>query len=300
MVSIVTALYNRLDLTSKFFASLEANPPHGPWEIIWVDDGSTDGTREWLRSLGGGQNRVILNESNRGYAYNNNLAARAALGDTLVLLNNDLVLTPNWFEPMARALSKHSLIGVVGNVQLQPATGLIDHAGIIFNLAGLPEHHLRGRRQNTLCSEGAFQRGATAACCMLRRSVFLEAGGFDERYKNGGEDVALCLSLADLGLRHWICYESRVWHHVSSSPGRHTAEDSNLALFLKEWKHLTIPWGREDWPAFYLSRHRHELRRLNFIKTIDALARLAGLRRGDSAWAAKRRNALLASLNPQA
>jgi O-antigen biosynthesis protein len=328
-VSIVTALYNRLDLTQAFWASLQANPPAVPWEIIWIDDGSSDGTREWLSEIRAScltpltsssehqaistsvsSNRaplmvhcsnppqriqVILNDKNLGYAANNNLGAKAAQGDVLVFFNNDLVLTEGWFEPMARALASSADIGVVGNVQLQPATGLIDHAGIIFNLSGLPEHHLRARRPEAARGVGAFHRGASAACWMVRRSVFLEAGGFDERYRNGGEDVDLCLRLTDRGLRHWVSYESRVWHHVSSSPGRHEREQANLALFLSRWGSRTALWGRVDWPRFYLSRHRHHWRRLNFVKTIDAVLRIAGLRKGDSKWAKERRRAVLSA-----
>jgi hypothetical protein len=52
MVSILTALYNRLDLTRDFWVSLQENPPVGKWEIIWIDDGSTDGTRDWLNGIG--------------------------------------------------------------------------------------------------------------------------------------------------------------------------------------------------------------------------------------------------------
>ncbi len=328
-ISIITALYNRLGLTQTFWLSLQKYPPTLQWEIIWIDDGSTDGTRQWLndldvwscelgavslepQSLGDsvsanrasliahGSNppqrlQVIFNDKNLGYAANNNLGAKAAQGDVLVFLNNDLVLTEGWFEPMARALASSVDIGVVGNVQLQPATGLIDHAGIIFNLIGLPEHHLRARRAEVVKGAGAFHRGASAACWMVRRDVFLESGGFDEGYRNGGEDVDFCLRLADRGFRHWVSYESRVWHHVSSSPGRHDREQANLALFLSEWGERTALWGQVDWPGFYLSRHRHHWLRLNLVKTIDALLRLAGLRQGDSKWAAARRRAVLAS-----
>ena len=67
-VSIVTALYNRLDLTRAFLASLETNPPSAAsWEIIWVDDGSTDGTRDWLLTLPAPRHRIILNDRNLGY-----------------------------------------------------------------------------------------------------------------------------------------------------------------------------------------------------------------------------------------
>ena len=292
-VSIVTAVYNRLDLTREFWRSLEQHPPPEPWEIIWVDDGSTDGTREWLQSLPAPRHRVILNEANLGYAAANNRAAAAATGEILALLNNDLVLTPGWFGPMAAALNADSLTGVVGNIQLQPATGRIDHAGLIFDLAGLPDHHLKNRRPGAARGPGGFFHAASAACWLVRKPTFLTAGGFNERYRNGCEDVDLCLRLGARGFRHWVDYRSVVWHHVSSSPGRKSGENANLRAFLQTWGQRTTAWGEQDWPRSYLSRHLWSPARLNGPKTCDALLRLLRLRHGSSAWAEHRRQQLL-------
>src|SRR5206468_659098 len=108
-------------------ATLPANLTH---EIIFVDDGSTDGTREWLATLRE-PIRVVLNERNLGYAMANNHAAATARGELLVLLNNDLVLQPHWLEPM---LATHAALderaGIVGNLQLNARTRELDHAGI--------------------------------------------------------------------------------------------------------------------------------------------------------------------------
>src|SRR5437764_725708 len=111
-------------------ATLPAAMTH---EIILVDDGSTDGTREWLATLGD-PFRVVLNDRNRGYAVANNRGAAIARGDFLALLNNDLILLPRWLEPMLAAHATLGLrAGVIGNVQLDAGTGIVDHAGIIIN-----------------------------------------------------------------------------------------------------------------------------------------------------------------------
>ena len=358
MISLITATFNNLTLTQNYWASLLEFPPSHAWEIIWIDDGSTDGTREWLAELGARSLelrskslelrsksselgawscaaeanslelrastdspaiiqtcsnppvniRVIFNDKNLGYAANNTLGAQAAQGDILAFLNNDLVLTPGWLEPLLEALNATPLasslktelqraglnqrMGIVGNVQLQVTTGLIDHAGIYFNLVGMPVHLFKNQPTAVLNKEGASFRAVTAACWCIRREVFLEAGGFDTAYRNGLEDIDLCLRLGQLGYTHWVDYRSVIWHHVSSSPGRTKHNDANRARFLKKWACVTSKFGQEEWPREYLARVFRNPRKLNFYKTIDALLRIVGLRKGDSAWAAKQRNEL--------
>ena len=293
MLSIVTALFDKLPLTRAFLESLERHPPDGPWEIIWVDDGSTDGTREWLATLPSPRHRVILNERNLGFAASNNRGAAAAAGETLALLNNDLVLTPGWFAPMAAALASDPTLGVVGNVQLDAATGRVDHAGIYFHLVGLPTHAGKHRRHPPR-GDGHFSPAATAACWLIRRDVFLETGGFDEGYRNGGEDIDLCLRLSATGRRHWISHRSVIWHHVGASRGR-AVINANNRRFLEKWAHVTVAHGQREWARDYLLRHARQPWRLNGPKTLDALLRLLRLRHGDSAWAAKKRRAILDS-----
>ena len=105
-LSIITPLFNRLDLTRAFVAALPGTLPPGlEWECVLVDDGSTDGTHAWLDSLPT-PFRTIQNERNLGFAAACNAGAREARGDVLALLNNDLVLSPGWLPPMLAALRR--------------------------------------------------------------------------------------------------------------------------------------------------------------------------------------------------
>jgi len=293
MISIITALHGRIDLTRQFWKSLAQNQPQCDWEIVWVDDGSSDGTREWLRRLDSAHCRFVFNDKNLGYAASNNIGVRAACGDVLFFLNNDLLLQKDWFAPLAEVISSTQDIGIAGNVQLNVTTGRIDHAGICYDLIGRADHYLKGRALSTLRGQGRFSHAVTSACCAIRRDLFLSSGGFDEAFRNGCEDVDLCLRLGQMGYRHWVDYRSVVYHHVSASPGRKDYEMQNQALFLKRWGHLTSKWGQEDWPQNYLSRYSHCPWKLNGTKTVDALLRLAGLKHGDSKWVAKKREEIL-------
>jgi len=144
-VSFVIPLYNCLPLTQAMVASLQASLPPGlAHEIILVDDGSTDGTREWLATLRP-PFQVILHERNLGYAAATNRGAALACGEYLALLNNDLLLAPGWLEPMLAA-HRHlgPRAGLVGNIQRQVRTGTVDHCGLQLSLRGKLEHRRTG------------------------------------------------------------------------------------------------------------------------------------------------------------
>jgi len=293
-VSIITATFNKLELTKIYWESLVHNPPSETWEIIWIDDGSTDGTREWLKSIESDTCRVILNNQNQGFAANNNLGAQHAQGDRLLFLNNDLILTKDWSDPLFKTLEGSQNIGVIGNVQIEVASGKIDHAGVWFDLTGCPAHLHKGNPVKHLKGQGNFFKAVTAACWLMHKKTFLAAGGFDERFTNGGEDIDLCLKLHKQGYHHWVDYRSQVRHHVSASPGRKLMDNKNQAIFITRWGELTSQFGQEDWPREYLKRILKHPTHINATKTLDALLRLAYLKRGPSKWATKRREKLIA------
>src|SRR5262249_46398567 len=149
---------------------------------ILIDDGSTDGTREWLAKLPDSQFRVVLNERNLGYAIANNRAARQARGEFLALLNNDLVLQAGWLDPMLAAHAKlRGRAGLVGNIQLDADSGVVDHAGLVVNLTGKPVHARSvPSALARLLRPVKVVPAVTGACVLIERGLWETLGGFDE------------------------------------------------------------------------------------------------------------------------
>lgn len=259
-VSVVIPLHNCLPLTQAMLRSLHATMPEGVTrEIILIDDGSTDGTREWLATLQGSGIKVLLNERNLGYAATNNRAAAIARGDFLALLNNDLVLLPGWLEPLLAAhASLRDRAGLIGNVQLDARSGAVDHAGLVIGVTGKPLH--------IRAVPPAFLRwlqpvravpAVTGACMIIERALWQQFGGFDEGYINGGEDIDLCFRARALGRVDAVALRSVVRHHVSASPGRKTRDEENSYRLARRWQREFIAaadYGRRAWCHSYLAQ----------------------------------------------
>jgi O-antigen biosynthesis protein len=232
-------------------AGLQETLPGGlEYEVILVDDGSTDGTRDWLATLEA-PFRVILNERNLGYGGANNRGAAVARGKFLALLNNDLVLSPGWIEPMLDAHARlESRAGVVGNVQLDARTGAVDHAGIFINHKSKPEHDRTPGWKLRLASRFRPLRcmpAVTGACVLVGHDLWRELGGFDEGYVNGCEDVDLCLRAAAAGRRNVVSLRSVVRHHVSTSPGRKGRDEANTYRLTLRWRATLAELGIRSW-----------------------------------------------------
>lgn len=232
-VSFIIPLFNGLPLTQAMLDSLRATMPANlKHEIILVDDGSSDGTREWLKTPAT-SDRVLLNERNLGFAATCNRGAAAAAGELLFFLNNDLVMLPGWLEPMLAAFERFPRAGLVGNVQRNYATGAVDHAGVFFDHKGKPTHLTRSGW--TAWRESV---AVTGACFGIRRVTWRQLGAFDEAYMNGGEDVDLALRAIEAGFTNHVALRSVVLHHVSASVGRKLRDEQNTRRLFRRWHHL--------------------------------------------------------------
>ncbi len=290
-VSFVIPVFNQLAFTQACLDSLKASLwPSLTHEIILIDDGSTDGTRAFLSELPP-PTIVLLNERNLGYAASNNRAARIAQGDFLALLNNDLVLQPGWLQPLLDAFARHPRTGVAGGILLNAETGEVDHAGVIFRDGGYPVHHRESVAAAQARGEYVEVPGVTAACCVVRREWFLQAGGFDEQYRNGFEDNDLCMRAREDGFANVLATRSVIRHHISRSPGRGAYEYRNAERFLARWGSRTAALERE-WALAEARGHAAAVARRYFSPVLRRFGFGAGaVRRAHRAALAAQRRA---------
>ena len=281
-VSFIIPLYNCLALTRAMLESLQATLPRNlSHEIILVDDGSTDGTREWLAILQA-PFRVILNERNLGYAGANNRGATKAQGEILYFLNNDLVLSKGWFQPMYNKVRRNFRTGLVGNVQLHATTGEMDHCGVDFSTKGKPIHLTKYSLWSRLTG---YRRtlALTGACFCITRKLWTQLGSFDSSYINGCEDIDLCLRALDTGYKNYVSLRSVVGHHVSQSPGRKLRDEQNTRRLVRRWRKEITPrathhYARE-WCKDFIVRHWDQSYVFDDALARHALACFLGLSR---------------------
>lgn len=252
--SFIIPLHGGLAFTRACLASLRATLPPGlACEVVLVDDASPDATRDWLAGpeVVATGCRVLLNETNLGFAATCNRGAAAATGDVLFFLNSDLVLLPGWYAPMAALAARHDS-GLVGNVQLDFRTGAVDHAGIRFDAKGKPAH-VRVLSPLARLRGWSEEPAVTGACLAVRRDAWNRLGGFDEGFRNGGEDVDLALRARVAGRRNRVSLRSVVRHHVSASIGRKRHDEENSRRLAMRWRSTLTRLAARDWSRRYLA-----------------------------------------------
>ncbi len=273
-VSFIIPVYNNIELTRKCLESLRETVRGIDYETIIVDDHSDSATFEFLNSLADSTTQVIRNARNRGYAYSNKVGARAAKGDYLFLVNNDLVFLPGWFEPMLRAV-KRTKIGVVGNVQLDAVTGEIDHAGFLFDGLGRLRHKRTRNERAIFKPRYSSFNAVTGACIAIERMLYLELGGLNEAFENGCEDLDLCFKAHAKGLKTVVANQSIVKHFVSSTRGPSNLRDERNARLLQQtWGERISEIAARGWPRSYLSQVREDWRAFDWTLFKSAAIRL--------------------------
>lgn len=249
LVSIVIATRDRADLLRGCIESIEAKTDYPNYEIMIVDNGSREpATLKYLEHLKERVNfGVVKDEGDFNFSRLNNLGVRDACGEFVLMLNNDIeVESPRWLSEMI-SLALQPGVGCVG-ARLWYPNGRLQHGGVILGLGGVAAHSHRGMPRghygylNRACLTHAMS-AVTGACLMVRRKLYLEVGGMDEKeLAIGYNDVDFCLKVRSKGYRNLICAEADLIHHESASRGEDSSPEK-LARFKKEGDVLKRRWG---------------------------------------------------------
>jgi GT2 family glycosyltransferase len=229
--TIIVPVYNQSRLTAQ---CLDTLLEQGHRRIVVVDDGSTDDTPRMLAAYGGAI-QVITHGGNLGFGASCNDGVSVADGEYVILLNNDTVPGAGWRETLERYADGHPAAAVVGSRLVYP-DHTIQHAGVVICQDRYPRHIYSGfpAGHPAVNRSRRFQI-VTAACMLVRREAYLNAGGFDPAFHNGFEDVDLCLRLGESGHEIHYCAESVVVHLESVSPGRFKRDRDNVAAYRERW-----------------------------------------------------------------
>lgn len=248
LVSIIVLTYNNLDLTKACLESLEKNTTYANYEIIIVDNASTDGTQTFLKQHYS-QHTVILNTENKGFSGGNNIGLKAAQGEYLVILNNDTQLTPGWLSTLVQHLQRNPDIGLIG-----PTTNNIGNQAKITTYYKNTVQMLSEAYKISLENMGGLIPLKTLAffCVMMPRKVLEKVGLLDEQFGIGFfEDDDYCRRVEQAGYKIICAKDVFVHHHLSASFNKLNGEirralfNKNKGLYEKKWG----PW----------EKHTHEL-----------------------------------------
>ncbi len=256
-ISIIISVFNCWDLTKKCLETLEKTLPEDlDHELILIDDGSSDGSRDFLKEFGKQREHcnVIANEKNLGFARSNNRGVEFSSGSYLLFLNNDTELTDGWIEPMINGFEKlkSKNPGMIGNIQRRPSDEKIDHAGVYVNREGKPDHLQIDPAIEFPRKRYSERLATTGACFMIPRELYLKVGGFGTEFQNGGEDMDLNFKVRKTGHRIFVANKSCIWHHVSASPGRNDHHERNTRKVFQKWREFLLEEGAKQWTRDYL------------------------------------------------
>ncbi len=223
-VGVIIPLYRSREYARPLAVSLVGNGLHPEGNAVWVSDG--DGDYE-LPGL------VVTLSHNTGFAHACNVgAAHCEKSEYLCLLNADTQVTAGWLDPLVKFMDEHPDVAVVGP-RIENMRGALDSLGSELHLPSETYQHVRGGK-----TDKPLERDmVTFACALIRRTVWDEIGGLDERFLRGYcEDADFCMKVKARGHRIFCLPASTITHEGEHSrAAAHETVTANQELFRQRW-----------------------------------------------------------------
>ncbi len=245
-LSVVVISWNQREFLQRLVGQLrDQDYPRDRYEIVVVDDGSTDGSREWLKSLPANDVKTVFGPSERGRSASRNAGIRVACGDVVVMLDGDHTIQQNYLTIHAERHARERCV-IVGK------SDFIDHPD--FRALN---HYLNGGGATKLPANAKLPgRYFLTRNCSVPRDLLMDIGLFDETFTAwGGEDLDLGVRLEQTGVP--IYGESRclAMHH-------HLRPLDDLLRNLYVYGHDSIPILLQRHPQLYRELNLHRAQRL--------------------------------------
>ncbi|GFN31004.1 glycosyltransferase family 2 protein [Paenibacillus xylaniclasticus] len=238
LTSIIIPSFNGLTLLQRLIDSIRehTDPKATPYEIIVVDNGSSDGTCQWCIDQ---RIPFVSLADNVGFPAACNQGLRIATGDQLMLLNNDIVATPNWLANLSAGLEQESDIGLTGPITnyasgIQQADYRFDSLEQFMVIAADVNHPDASKRVRVMRIVGL--------CMLFKREVYEKVGELDERFSPGHyEDDDYCLRIRMHGYSLLMCQDALIYHEGSASFRRTSSAEveqliaRNRQLYIDKW-----------------------------------------------------------------
>lgn len=250
LTSIVMLTCDHLGFTKQCLEQITSTRAGADYELVVIDNGSSDGTAEWLREFAASATactvKLVCNASNLGCCRGRNQGIAGSEGEHLLFLDNDLSgFYPGWLGELAEFVCRQGSLAAAGAMLVYPGhPEVIQCAGGAVSSRGILGLHGRGVPVDAGFSEPASVQWYPTACLMVRRQAALDAGGFNEDYDPmliG--DVDFCYRLKAIGATFHYSPRPKLVHHENVTTGPWTRERRNLFirhlhLFHRLWRNV--------------------------------------------------------------
>ena len=249
-VSVIIPAHNKVAVTYYCLCSLLVAHNHASFEVIVVDDASTDETEELEKIVSG--IRVIHNTKAQRFIRACNAGVAEARGEYIVLLNNDTEVTSGWLDNLIDAFDRFDNVGLAGSKLLYPDGKLQDAGGIVWG-NGNPWNY--GKLDNPWDPRFCYARQAdylSGAALMTTRKIWNQIGGLSSYLEPMYfEDTDLAFKVRQHGFTTWFVPSSLVYHFEGTTSGTDTSggfkryQEINRPKFKRQWGKAFAAFGKE-------------------------------------------------------